>query len=304
MITFRRHNRIYLLTLLPLLLTACIRDNIQPCPPLSVKIDIEDKNYTNIDIIEQKTGLEQRVDENLNFRSYIQKLFYALYNLETGEIVLIRHLHEVTGDAAQATVYLPEDLPFGRYGLMVWGNINSEEGILADGRYGTYDLHTGSVEGFDVYMGADELLYDEHHYEYVVWLKRLKGKLIIQAENFPENISWSKKKVTNVMGNVDYHMDYSEPEQVITYRAWGRTSNYVSDTWISPSATDDGSKVEAWLYDDPDLESPVINLQTVTTTIRRNEITVLRYVYNETTGTTNVYVLMDDGWDEIINLEN
>lgn len=302
MIAFRLHNGIYLLALL--LLTACIRDNILPCPPLNVKIDIEDKNYANIDIIEQETGLEQRIDENLSFRNYIQKLFYALYDLETDEVVLVRHLHEVSGDAAQATVYLPEDLPFGRYGLIVWGNINSEEGILADGRYGTYDLHSGSVEGFDVYMTADELLYDELHYEYVVRLKRLKGKLIIQAENFPEEIGWSKKKVTNVMGNVDYHMDYSEPEQVITYRNWGHTSNYVSDTWLSPSATESGSNVEASLYDNPEMESPAINLKTVNTTIRRNKITVLRYVYEEETGTTNTYILMDDGWNEVIDLEN
>lgn len=304
MITLRPLKWICLLNLLPLLLSSCIRDNIPPCPPLSVKIDIEDKNYANIDFVEQETGLEQRIDENLSFRSYIQKLFYALYDLETAEIVMVRHLHEVTGDAAQATVFLPEDLPFGRYGLMVWGNINSEEGILSDGRYDTYDLHTGSIEGFDVYMTADELLYDEQHYNYVVRLKRVKGKLIIQAENFPDDIGWSKKTVTNVMGNVDYRMDYSEPEQVVTYRTWGRNSDYVSDTWISPSATDEGSNVKAWLYDEPDMESPAINLQTVNATIRRNEITVLRYVYDEATGSTNVYVLMDDGWNEIINLEN
>lgn len=304
MIIFRLYNWGCILVLLSLLLNSCIRDNIPPCPPLSVKIDIEDKNYNNIDFIEKETGLEQRIDENLSFRSYIQKLFYALYDLETAEIVMVRHLHEVTGDAAQATVFLPEDLPFGRYGLMVWGNINSEEGILSDGRYDTYDLHTGSIEGFDVYMTADELLYDEQHYNYVVRLKRVKGKLIIQAENFPEDIGWSKKTVTNVMGNVDYQMDYSEPEQVVTYRTWGRNSDYVSDTWLSPSATDEGSNVKAWLYDDPDMESPTVSLQTVNTTIRRNEITVLRYVYDEAKGSTNVYVLMDDGWNEIINLEN
>lgn len=184
---------VWILAVTVVLLASCIRDDIKPCPPLQVMIDIQDKNYSNIDFVEQHTNLEHRVDETRSFRSYIQKLFYALYNLETGEIVTVRHLHEVTGEASMATVYLPENLPFGRYGLMVWGNIDSEDGILADGRFDTYDLHTGGVEGYDVYMTADELLYDEWHYEYVVKLKRLKGKLIMQAEGFPDRIGWSKK---------------------------------------------------------------------------------------------------------------
>lgn len=294
--------------LIPLLLSvvvlsSCIRDDIQPCPPLQVMIDIEDKNYSNIDFVEQQTGLEHRLDETMSFRSYIQKLFYALYNLDTGEIVMVRHLHDVTGDAPMATAYLPEDLPFGRYGLMVWGNINSEEGISADERFGTYDLHMGHVEGYDVYMTADELLYDEYHYNYVVKLKRLKGKLIIQAEGFPDEIGWSQKVVSNVMGNVDYELHYSESEDVVTERAWGKTSSYVSYTNIAPSASDNGSKITAHLYDSPDMEEAVIDLKTVTATFKRNEITVLRYVYNQDTGGVSIYILMDEGWDAVHNLE-
>lgn len=287
-----------------IVLTSCIRDDIQPCPPLQVMIDIQDKNYSNIDFVEQQTGLVYRVDETLSFRNYIQKLFYALYDLDTEEIVMVRNLHDVTGDAAMATVYLPEDLPFGRYGLVVWGNINSEEGILTDGRFDTYNLHIGGVEGYDVYMTADELLYDESHYEYVVRLKRLKGLLIMQAEGFPDEIGWSQKVVSNVMGKVDYEMYYSESEDVVTQRTWGKTSDYVSYTYIAPSASDSGSDIEAHLYDTPDMETEAIELQTVTTTFRRNEITVLRYVYDADTGTTNAFILLDDGWNEIINLEN
>lgn len=206
----RPYRQLIPLLLLAMALSSCIRDDIQPCPPLQVMIDIQDKNYSNIDFVEQQTGLVHRIDETLSFRHYIQKLFYVLYDLQTGEIVQIRHLHDVTGDAAMATAYLPEDLPFGRYGLVVWGNISSEAGILENGRF--YDLHMGGVEGYDVYMTADELLYDEWNYEYVVQLKRLKGELIIQAEGFPDGIGWSKKVVTNVMGNVDYELHYSESE--------------------------------------------------------------------------------------------
>lgn len=290
------------LLLLVVGMSSCIRDDIQPCPPLQVMIDIQDKNYSNIDFVEQQTGLIHRLDENMSFRSYIQKLFYALYDLRTGELVLIRHLHDVTGDAAMATAYLPEDLPFGRYRLVVWGNINTETGILENGRF--YDLHMGGVEGYDVYMTADELLYDEWNYQYIVKLKRLKGELLIQTEGFPDGIGWSQKMVTNVMGNVDYGLHYSESEDVITQRTWTKSAGYVSNTCIAPSASENGSEVRALLYDSPAMTESVIEVQPVTTTLRRNEITVLRYVYNPDTGTTDAFILMDDGWNEVINLEN
>ena len=58
------------------------------------------------------------------------------------------------------------------------------------------------------------------------------------------------------------------------------------------------------LYDSPDMTAPVMDLEPVTATFKRNEITVLRYVYDPDTGTTDIFILLDDGWNEIINLEN
>lgn len=300
---YRSYYYCFLSVLLTAMLLSCIKDDIQPCPPLQIMIDVEDKNYSNIDYIEKNTDLKLRIDENLSFKSYINKLFYALYDLETGELVLVKHLHEVTGEAKMATVFLPEDLPFGHYGLIVWGNINSEQGILADKRFDTYDLHMGGIEGFDVYMTANELIYDEQHYQYIVKLKRLKGKLIIIAENFPENIGWSKKSITNVMGNIDYNWHYSEAETVFTEREWEQNVNYMTHTLVSPSASTKGSNVKAFLYDHAEMEKPFMELQSVNTDIKRNEITVLRYVYEPEKGTTSVFILMDDGWSQIINLE-
>ena len=39
------------------LLTGCVREDIEPCPPLSVMIGVKDKNYSNIDEVEKKLRL-------------------------------------------------------------------------------------------------------------------------------------------------------------------------------------------------------------------------------------------------------
>lgn len=52
-------------------------------------IAVEDKNYENIDAVELHTGLDHRIDETMNFGSYVKKLFYVMYNLDTGERVLL-----------------------------------------------------------------------------------------------------------------------------------------------------------------------------------------------------------------------
>ena len=198
-------------------LASCIREELQPGPPLSVKIGIEDKNYVNIDEVAQLTGgLVSRLDENLPFRSYIQKLYYSLYSIDSAKVVLTRHLHEVQGDAKEATAYLPEDLGFGEYVLVVWGNIDSEDGIQRNGA--AYDLHTGHVAGYDVYMTCDTLLYDDTHYDYTVMLERVKGQLLIEAKKLPANIRRSRKAVSRVHGGVDYRFRYEggEGEYLVT----------------------------------------------------------------------------------------
>lgn len=298
------HIRPYLLLLLlAVLLASCIRDDLEPCPPLSVMIDITDKNYDNIDFVEEQTGLDHRLSEDLPFRQYVPKLFYLLYDLDRRETVLVRHLHDVEGDALMATAYLPEDLPYGQYVLLVWGNILSEEGITADGRMGTYDLHRDHVEGYDLYMTCDTLLFDEYHYDYIVGLERIKGKLLIEGRNLPAHINWSRKAVSNVSGNFDYSYtyDFDQPEYVVTEHDWSAetASSVVTDTYLAPTVPGEGSTVYMRFFDSPEMLEPVAIPRDVDITMGRNEITVLRYDYDEDTGDFTISLLLDDGWKTI-----
>ena len=280
-------------------LASCIRDELQPCPPLSVQIAIEDKNYFNIDDVERVTGLDHRLPEDQPFRYYIQKLFYVLYDLDTNDTVLVRHLHDVQGDAQTATAYLPHDLPFGRYALLVWGNIDSEAGILADGQLHTYDLHRDHVEGYDIYMTCDTLVFDEWNYDYTVMLQRVKGKLLIEGVGIPSEINWSRKAVTGVSGNVDYAMNYADEETVVTESSWSPDDEHiVTDTYLAPTVTEK-SMLYVRFFDDEAMETPVSAPRDVDIMMNRNEITVLRYVYDAGSGTFDIYTLVNDSWQVI-----
>ena len=308
-----KRMKIYTLLAGALLLTlaSCIRDDLDACPPLSVKIGIADKNYANIDEVERVTGLDQRLPEDESFRYYIQKLFYVLYDLDRRETVKVQHLHEVEGDAMLATAYLPENLDFGRYVLLVWGNIDSEDGIMADGSLATYDLHSDHVEGYDVYMVCDTLLYDDTHYDYTVNLKRVKGKLLIEAVNLPDHFAWSRKAVSNVYGNFDYRFQYAddEPEYVITETELaslrrGRSLSVVSDTYLAPTVAGGESTVYTRFFDEkPGEQSSPLHSLDNNITMKRNELSVLRYVYDDGSGTFEVYTLLNDSWQVVNDME-
>ena len=287
-----------------ILLTSCVRDEIPPCPPLKVMIGIEDKNYDNVDEVQRMTGLEHRVDENLPFRDYIQKLFYVMYNAETGEEVLVRHLHDVQGDAPLATGYnIPENLPFGKYVLLVWGNIFDEEPILRDNNYKTYDLHMDGSEGYDTYMTCDTLLYDATHYDYTVWLERVKGKLIIQVENLPERVSHFCTNVNGLYDMVDYQFMYSAQTDMEKEADCSVQPEMVSKTVLAPSVREKGSTVSLEFFDEPDGTPPVLKPEAVQVTTRRNELTVQKYVYDPLKDSFTIYLLVDGAWSDYHDME-
>ena len=75
-------------------LSSCVRDEIEPCPPLQVNITVKDKNYFNVDKVE----LEERLPEDLAFREYIPTLHYMLRDAATGEVVEEQGVFPVDGD--------------------------------------------------------------------------------------------------------------------------------------------------------------------------------------------------------------
>ena len=285
------------LLLLLVLLSSCIRDDLEPCPPLSIHLSITDKNYTNVASVERATGLQLALPEDQPFRYYIQRLYYTLYNRDTEELITTRRLHDVQGDAAMATVYdIPANLPYGNYALVVWGNIDSDKGIMGNG--GAYDLHQDRVEGYDVYHGLLTFTYDEYNADFICPLQRVKGNLLILAENLPEDVNWSRKAVTGVSGNVGYGLAYTEgdTETVVTERSWQAGQNNVnSQTYLAPTVTSK-STVYVRFFDSPEMQAPTGEPAPVDVQMSRNGITAIRYVYDPATGQFHIYLLVDDSW--------
>lgn len=174
----RRNIQYLLISIATLpLLSSCIRDDVEPCPPLQVEISVKDKNYFNVDNV----PLEARKSESLAFREYVPTLYYALRDASTGEIVEEQGVFSITGSEPTQSVTFCECLPFGKYVLTVWGGL-ADNTPLTDQSL-TSILHANRTEANDIYLTHDTLVYDLQHTNYSAALQRVTGKLVIQITN-------------------------------------------------------------------------------------------------------------------------
>ncbi len=262
----------------------CVRDEIMPCPPLRVTLAVKDKNYFNIDM-GVRLGLEERKSEDLPFRDYVSTLYYKLTDAATGEVVREQTLQTVTAGDKEIGVAFPEDLPFGTYILTAWGNMRSDRPLTDDAT--ASELHLYNVEGNDIYLTSDTLEYNELRFEYRAEMERVKGKLIVQAENLPDNIDYSTKDVHNLFAFVTANFEYDRVTSVHTDTLWREPNHIVTKTVLCPSTAIDNSFLSVNFYDysrNTELRAndglySWIAPEDIRIQMARNELTILRYVY-------------------------
>ena len=265
-----------------ILLSSCIRDEILPCPPLQVNIAVKDKNYFNIESAE-RWGMENRKAEDLPFKDYVSTLYYRLDRLETGEMVVEQKLFTVTSGDKEIGVTFPEDMPFGTYVMTTWGNMQSEVPLGDDTT--TSDLHLYNAQGNDIYLSSDTFVYDENMYLYTVELERVKGKLLIKAENLPDEIRFSTKDITNVYGYVKADFSYSLEALVHTDTLWQEPNEILTGTLLCPSTDIDNSVLSINFYEVFPEELRAGRSRTwiapedVNISMKRNTLTILRFIY-------------------------
>lgn len=282
---------------LMLVYCSCLRDEIRPCPPLQVSIGVKDKNYFNVDDVERE-GLASRLDEDLPFRSYVSTLYCALYELESGEKVEVKPHMEVDNEEKIQRITFSDRLPFGRYRMVVWGNLRDERPLEGDATDACLEEHDASLQ--DIYVAADTLEYGYAAYRHTVELERTKGKLIVLAENMPFPVAASVKEVSQVYSFVQSDLQYDEAITHRTHTPWEDPYRMLTETLMGPSVEEDRSVLEVdFLPEEPGggRASP----ENIHITINRNELAVVKYVF--TGKGFEIYVLVNDRWEAQHNMD-
>ncbi len=282
---------------------SCVREDIQPCPPLQIMFGVEDRNYDNIDDVTAE-GLDVRRGDNEPFRAFVGSLYYVVEDYSTHEIVVEKRIPVVEGDDMRvACEGIDEELPFGRYIVTAWGNLPGEAVVDNDGGLRSSVLHPDGLEGNDIYMVCDTIDYDYDNGLHNVDLRRVNGKMLIEVRNLPADVRWSAKTVDNVAGCVNTRFEYSGAELVRAKEEWNGESRILTDTYLAPSAGRQPSVLDVEFYDDASRTNAVCKPAPVKVPLSRNHITVVRYDYDAETGMCEIFMLVDSRWENIHDLE-
>lgn len=290
------------LALLLLNLSSCIHEELPPCPQLQVTLEVEDKNYHNINSA-VRFGFEEWRSEELPFGDYVGTLTYRLHNVETGEEVLAAPVTSVEDDKQKFALPIPENISFGTYVLTAYGNL-TDSNILAQ-EYKGAELHSDNLPGEDLYLAHDTLVYDQLMYDYTVGMKRVKGKLIIHVEGMPVQYLASSKTITQLSGYVDSHFNYHRPLDMRIDTTWKAPGEILTKTILAPSLEHDLSVLTLRFFEGNQCNESAfwISPEAVAMNMRRNELTIMRYVYDKSCCCFKIYILVNDHWEMLHSME-
>lgn len=285
-----------------LTLASCVRDELPPCPPLEIRLEVTDKNYINVRAA-ARMGLEEIRRTDLPFKAYVEDLAYRVTCLETGKVVAEQAPCPVEGEAETLDLTLPEDLPYGTYVLTAWGNLgeetNPEEGLAA------LELHPGGSESSDAYFTTDTLRYDYGHAAYTCGMERTKGKLIVHVKEMPDEYRFSAKKITEIFTRREAATGYRNPAELSFGTRWAEGGEIRTKTVLGPSTDEKASALDFRFYvgETDEGNDNWIAPEQVSVTMRRNELTVLRYEYDPCCCRFKIYILVNDNWETLHTME-
>lgn len=291
--------------------TSCIRDEIAECPPLRITVTVKDKNYFNVDDVVAK-GLIEKKDENLSFREYVSTLYYIVRD-ESGNTVAEHTTYTVEGDAKEETIELPSSLPYGKYKVTVWGNMKSDRPIGDNPSTG--DMESADAADNDVYLTEDEVDYRLGSENHTVTLERTKGRLLIKAEGLPDYVNLSQKTLEDVYSIVSSGFNYSRLTDLSSTTRWTQKNDITTHTLSCPSQEMEKSTLDVSFHNEGPTRSGgdgtdgfrSLYPEKVKLTMGRNELTVVRYVYEPEGGggddRFSIYILVNDNWEQVNEME-
>lgn len=287
-------KNILLLLLASVALASCIRDDLEDCPPLRVEIGVKDKNYFNVD----QTVPEERLADDLAFNKYVPTLFYMLRDAKTGEVVEEQGVFNVEGDGKTVAIDFCPCLPHGKYILTVWGGLD-ELSQLSDDRLSML-IHPDKAPGNDVYLLNATLVYDAYNYDYTLEMERIKGKLVVLAENLPDNFDMVHIDANNLYGKVNANFEYSDEASVCNKVAIASTSLIKTATYMAPSIVTGGTVLDVnFVKENNSSGNLLLTPDDVKISMERNKITMLKYVFNKEEDKFYIYIKVNDNWEVV-----
>lgn len=281
-------------------LTSCIRDNLEPCRPLTLMLDIEDRNFSNVDDIEGMTP----VDKDDPFANPVPVVHARLTDAATGETV-----EEFTAtpdpDDPMCEVAFSDSLEYKKYVVTVWGGCKEAPEYEACSS-STYTFPTEGIPA-DVFVSRDTVVYEPCTPIHDMALKRVSGMLLVHNDRLPDVISSSQIDVSGIFSEVNSLLEYSGRTScafifpfTIASSAGDTRSDRVATVQlpVAPSAAGTTSAVINSYFVGP---SQVYTAPKVDVQIERNKITELRYRWEGDQGTT-VYQNVDGQWKRISDL--
>ncbi len=286
----------------------CIRVKLPECPPLVVKLAVDDRNYFNIDAA-VSLGLMERLPDSLPFRHYIHSIYYIVVDGE-GNVVAEQHNRAIDNDLPEQSVVMPVSLPYGKYTVTVWGNMDSETPLNEDASQA--EMETEGAAFNDIYLASGTFDYSYGNDTFVLGMKRTRGCLLIKAEGIPDNIDFSTKDIEGVYGIVDSDLEYSNVTGINTALDWKVQNEIRTTTLMCPSPSYEGTTLSVAFIDKSAAggmaqtsADSVLRPQDVRITVGRNEITILKYIYDEegSGGSFGIYIWVNNNWEVLHNME-
>lgn len=281
------------LILVSLILVSCIKEDYSGCPaPGTITVEVRDKNYDNIEEIQ---GL-LRLDERLPFSSYLTTL--AIWRHAEGAATS-ESFETVLGEGETAYTVDQSCLLPGRQELVVVGN----EAIKAQ-KYNmtalTRELFPQGREYADIYIGSEDItspLYEDH----VIWMYRVKGKLLVLPVDIPSDIVGVEVSVGDVYRTVGKDLAYSGSGEVAKSFDIAQSDNgLVLSIIVAPSISPANESPVTIRFTKQDRS--IVTLSNIYTRISRNRISVIRPAYHQDSGEWTLETLVDGRWIRIDNL--
>lgn len=295
----RHITTICTLALCATMLTSCIRETYEPCPAMQVNIDIKDHNFFNVD----KVVYETRRPENLAFYEYVPTLFYSLRRADTGELMEEQGPFYVEDEDQTINLKFCDCYPHGKYVLTVWGGLEDASAVTDDGNVADIDFHPHGQPALDIYMTNDTLNYTADHYSYTVKMQRAKGRLVIVGENLPDGYRATRQTISGISAHMNERFEYSGEKSIVSDESWMPGGEPITETWLAPSLVDDGTKVHAEFYNPDDPTATPLRPKDIVLTMDRNYYSVVRYVWQEKEKDFQIFVLVNDNWEEVHGME-